>query len=122
MDPTEIAATLTQYLPITAPGGPVVGLECADLLGPSGPLVSTGIVHVRSGMLTAGFLATVRPACVILPLFAVAFDAMTAIEELQDMGYRGRIAVLAPPMPNPRLVEQELRALGPGVRLVLISP
>ena len=122
MDPNEIAAALAQYPPISAPGGPVVGLECADLLGQSAPLAAGGIVHVRSGMLTAVFLAALRPACVILPLFAVDFDAMTEIEDLHAKGYTGRIAVLAPPMPNPRLVEQELRALGPGVRLVLISP
>jgi hypothetical protein len=122
MDPNDIAAALAGYLPMSAAGGPVVGLECADLLGTSGPLAATGIVHVRSGRLTAGFVATVRPACVILPLFAMGFDAMSEIEALHAMGYTGRIAVLAPPLPNPRLVEQELRALGPGARLVLISP
>ena len=122
MDLNGIPADLGQSLPLTSLGGPVLAMDCAELFGPDGPLESTGLIHVSFTMLTADFLASVQPAWVIVPLFATTHDATTAIAQLAAIGYGGRIAVLAPPLPKPRLVEQELRALGPGARLVLISP
>ena len=103
-------------------GGPVVALDCGLLLGPTGPLAVSGVVHASFGAVTAGFLATVQPSVVIVPLFAAGYDAATAVAQLEALSYLGRIAVIAPVMPDPRLVEAELRDLGPGARLVLIAP
>lgn len=104
------------------PGDAVVAVDCAQLLGRQGPFPTPGVRHCHLGDLDAGFLRDTAPACVILPLFAADYDALAAVELLQDLGYLGRIAVMAPALPRPRLVEQELRQLGPGARLVLISP
>ena len=59
---------------------------------------------------------------IILPLFGSGYDASSAIDELERLKYAGRITVIAPSLPRPSLVERELRALGPGARLTLISP
>ena len=104
------------------PGDAVVAVDCALLLGVQGPFRAPGIRHCHLDEVDAVFLRDTAPACVILPLFAAAYDAQTAVELLEDLGYLGRIAVMAPALPKPRLVEQELRQLGPGARLVLISP
>ena len=104
------------------PGEAVLAVDCALLLGRKGPLPTPGIRHCHLAEVDAGLLRDAAPACVILPLFAAAYDALTAVELLEDLGYLGRIAVMAPDLPKPRLVEQELRQLGPGARLVLISP
>lgn len=56
------------------------------------------------------------------PLIASAFDAFQVIETLADAGYGGRLLVVAPNLPNVRMVEQELRHLARGLSLTLISP
>jgi hypothetical protein len=99
-----------------------LALDCDTLLGSSGPLPVLGVTHLRFAELTAATLAALNPNLVILPLFAANFDAMTAIEALEALGYTGRLTILAPPLPKPKLVEKELRSLGPGARLTLISP
>jgi hypothetical protein len=58
---------------------------------------------------------------VIIPLFSGANDALDMIKMLQDFGYARRILVIGPILPNPAMVERELRAAGPQRRLTLIS-
>jgi len=99
-----------------------IALDCELFFGPDGPLQLTGITHLTTEALTARVLSDLRPELVILPLFGPVHDAASAIERLQELGYQQRIAVLAPPLPRPALVERELRDLGPGERLVLITP
>ena len=111
-----------QLSPASLQGQRVVALDCAALLGADGPFPITGVLHSRLADLDAAFLAEHQPGLMIMPLFAAGYDAMAATERLQDLGYVGRIAVLAPSLPKPRLVEAELRAIGPGDRLSLISP
>jgi hypothetical protein len=108
--------------PAALQGEKVVAVDCAALLGGTGPDLVEGIRHASLADLDAAFLAEHQPSVLILPLFAASYDAMTAIELLEALHYAGRIAVLAPSLPKPRLVEAELRKLGPGTRLTLISP
>ena len=44
------------------------------------------------------------------------------VEALMHLGYAGAISVIAPRLPDRAMVERELRALGPGLRLRLVSP
>ncbi|MDR7125331.1 hypothetical protein [Pseudotabrizicola sp. 4114] len=48
-------------------------------------------------------------------------DALDIIADLVEAGYRGPVTVVAPPLPNPRMVERELsRAAKPmAVKLVV---
>ena len=71
--------------------------------------------------LNAALLDRLAPDCVIFPLIASSFDALQVIERLAEMGYRGQACVMAPHLPNRRMVEAELRSHGPGLRLVLIE-
>ena len=99
-----------------------MALDCAALLGAKSPFPIEGIQHFSFSDLDAAFLSAHGPSLVILPLFAASYDAMTAVERLEGLGYACRIAVLAPALPKPKLVEAELRGLGPGARLTLITP
>ncbi len=103
-------------------GDCVLALDCQALIDAAGPLPVSGAVHRRFADLGADLLAELKPVQVIMPLFAQGYDAMTAIEELERLQFTGRITVIAPKLPRPRLVERELRSLGPGLRLALISP
>lgn len=100
----------------------MIALDCKLFFGPDGPLHLAGITHVEIEALTARILSALQPELVVLPLFGPVHDAASYIERLQELGYDRRITVLAPPLPRPALVERELRDLGPGARLVLISP
>jgi hypothetical protein len=100
----------------------VLALDCMPLMDEAGPLPMTGVRHWRFAELTIDVLIDLAPSQIYLPLFASGYDAMSAVEALETMGYCGEITVIAPDLPRPRLVERELRALGPGLRLTLISP
>ena len=99
-----------------------MAMECAALIAPEGPIELPGVVQVRFVTLTAALLDEVAPTTVVLPLFAAEHDALTMVERLEALGFAGRILVIAPHLPRPQLVERELRAAGPGQRLLLVSP
>ncbi|MBC7479830.1 MAG: hypothetical protein H7317_17365 [Pseudorhodobacter sp.] len=102
-------------------GQMVLAVDCDLLLEPEGPFPLRGARHCHLTELDTDLLGLTAASCVILPLFTLGYDAMTAVELLEDLGYGGRIVVLAPPLPKPAVVEQELRQMGPGTRLILIS-
>lgn len=106
----------------TAAAEQVLALDCARLLAPAGPIPLEGVTHRRFADLTAALLAEVTPAVVIMPLFAPEHDALSMIEALEALAFTGRIMVVAPALPRPKLVERELRAAGPGERLTLVTP
>jgi hypothetical protein len=122
MTTKPIPAALAPLSDLATHGEPIVAFDCAALLGPASPFPIPGLHHTHLSELTAQFLADHAPKLIILPLFAAQYDAMTAIEMLETLGYSSQIAVLAPKLPKPKLVEAELRGLGPGARLTLITP
>lgn len=65
-------------------------------------------------------LLQLKPDLVVCPLFGAGPDATAVIERLQQLGYSGPIVVICPHLPKPKLVEAELRQLGPGQRLRLL--
>lgn len=67
--------------------------------------------------ITAGVFDRIDPLAVGLALFCPRVDATVVLERLLRIGYRGRILVLAPPLPDPRLVQRDLAALFPALRL-----
>ena len=88
----------------------------AEASVPGGPVYVAPI----SG-LDAALLARLEPGWVFFPLMVPDFDAPMVIEKLVDLGYSGRACVIAPPLPNRRMVEIELRAMAPLLHLVLIE-
>lgn len=122
MDPQKKPKDDHHALPLTVGGEKVMALDCEMLLGSDGPLPMTEVIHLRFADLTAALLAETGTTLILLPLIAPHYDAATAVERLQALGYAGKLTVLAPELPRPKLVERELRNLGPGTRLTLISP
>jgi hypothetical protein len=47
---------------------------------------------------------------VIAPLFCEEFDALEVIEALGSKGYRGKLRIVSPKLPNRQIVLRELRA------------
>lgn len=122
MDPKEKPDAPAGMKPIAMDGERAIAFNCELFLGPGGPLPMTGVTHLRLADLSAALLAAADPGLIILPLFATGYDAIAAVERLEELGYTGKLTVLAPELPKPRLVERELRSLGPGTRLTLIAP
>ena len=79
------------------------------------------ITAARYEQLDAALLARIMPEQVLLPLFSPPHDATLVIERLQALGYSGRITVVSHPLPDARMVERELRTLGPGSRLNVLT-
>ncbi len=108
--------------PITArialEGERVLTLNCQMMFGPTGPMPLDDAFHMTLPDLTAETLRNVQPTLILCPLFTADFDATTAIERLLELGYAGRVTVLAPQLPKPHLVERELRGLGLAVTLI----
>jgi len=100
----------------------MIAIDCAGVFGPLWPVSLAGIGQFRFEDMTAALLLTHKPDLVLMPLFADDFDCISAIERLELFGFTGRMLVLAPNLPKPRQVEAELRGLGCGERLVLITP
>ena len=88
------------------------------------PAEMSGTIMTTAGFaeLTADLLARVRPDHVLAPLFSPGHDAIAIVERLEAIGYMGQITVLSRPLPDARMVQSELRALGPGPRLTLLVP
>ncbi len=98
----------------------MLALNCQGLLGTTESATKAMVAHRNFADLDGNMLALTCPDLVIMPLFAADQDATAMIERLVALGYQGKVAVLAPTLPNPRLVERELRGL--GLRVTLISP
>lgn len=100
----------------------ILALDCQALLEPRGPIPLPGAIARASAELSAALLAELAPDRVVMPLFAGSCDALGVIEQLEALQYQGLILVIAPPLPRPALVERELRAAGPGERVILVTP
>ncbi len=77
--------------------------------------------HCQSQNLTPLFLNETGPDCLIFALFGPALDAYQMVGLVMRLNYRGAMMVVAPALEKPEIVEHELRALGPGARLTLVS-
>lgn len=97
----------------------VLALDCAVVFD---EVSGDGVTIAAFADLNAAYLAEVAPELVVLPLFSVRQDATTMVEALMALGYGGAISVMAPRLPDRAMVETELRALGPGLRLRLVTP
>ena len=66
-------------------------------------------------------VASVSPSKVVIPLMTRGFDATEAIEQLGLCGYQGSVWVLAPKLPNRRMVERELKSIISGIQVEVIE-
>jgi hypothetical protein len=66
-------------------------------------------------------VTSVAPTKVVVPLMARGFDAADVVEQLVECGYQGSLWVLAPKLPNRRMVERELRSMAAGIMVEVIE-
>jgi hypothetical protein len=78
-------------------------------------------VSVLFSALEQKLVSSVSPTKVVVPLMTRGFDAAEAIEQLGACGYRGGVWVLAPKLPNRRMVERELRSMVQGIQVEVIE-
>jgi hypothetical protein len=78
-------------------------------------------VSVLFSALEQKLVSSVAPSKVVMPLMARGFDAAEAIEQLGICGYRGVVWVLAPKLPNRRMVERELKSMVQGIQVEVIE-
>jgi hypothetical protein len=84
-------------------------------------LMGGSTVVVPFVALDAALLAQLSPDCVVFPLMTTGVDAPLVIETLAGLGYAGRACVVAPQLPNRRMVEVELRSIAPTLHLTLVE-
>lgn len=77
------------------------------------------LAHGRD--LDAALIARVAPRAVVFALFAAQNDALAVLGRLAKAGHTGRIFALSPPLPNPRMVERELKGRFPDLRLRILQ-
>lgn len=65
-------------------------------------------------------LATMAPDRVICPLFSDNYDALVVAQLLTKLGFGGTLVVVAPDLPNPRMVEREIRNQAGGIRVAVV--
>ena len=95
----------------------------ALLVGLSGDVPLTGgwrRVHATFGAVSPYLLAQVRPDCVACPLLGTDFDAATLAQRLARIGFAGRLIVVAPALPDSRMVAREIAAAAPGIEVDIL--
>ena len=78
-------------------------------------------VSILFSALDQKLVSSIAPSKVVMPLVARGFDAAEAVEQLGTCGYRGAVWVLAPKLPNRRMVERELKSLVAGIHIEVIE-
>ena len=86
--------------------------------GVAGPKRGVRVPFVR---LDAALLARLAPRHVVCALFAADCDAMIVAERLTELGWRGRLMVVAHALPDRRMVERELQAIAPWIRVEVVA-
>ncbi len=70
--------------------------------------------------ISAELLQTLTPDIVMSPVLTRGFDCLDLAQALQASGFRGRFRVVAPDMPNPKVIQAEIRALCPTLDVAFI--
>ena len=79
------------------------------------------IFTLQFDKLSKAKLDRIAPDLVVFPLFTASLDATMILTELNALGYRGRCLVLTPRLPNPRLIEAELRSCSGAMQIELLA-
>lgn len=80
-----------------------------------------GAVRLAFARLDAEALRRIAPLQVVCALFAAEGDALAVAERLAECGWHGRLTVLAPGLPNRRMVEAELQSAATGIAVEVIA-
>lgn len=81
-----------------------------------------GVAYVEFDALPGFFARNGMPALILSPLSARKFDAVDLARALQDTGFPGVYYAVAPPVPAPMVVKQEVRRAAPDILFDLLTP
>lgn len=98
-----------------AQDGMAVALGCAL------PEGREGVALPGPEALDAVLLATLGAKRVFCPLVAGGFDALSVALRLSQLDFGGTLVVLAPVLPNPKMVEREIRNQSGGVQVQVVT-
>lgn len=70
--------------------------------------------------ITEELLQTLTPDVVMSPVLTRGFDCLDLAQALHECGFGGRLRVVAPNMPNPLVIQSEIKALCPGLDVAFI--
>lgn len=77
----------------------------------------------RPEAIDGALLAKLQPDKVICPMIGEDYDALMVATQLRALNFAGTLVVVAPELPNPRMVEREIRNQAGGLRVsVVIKP
>ena len=99
-----------------------VGLETRALA----PVSNTGAwdeLHMsgtRFMDLQAACFSSIAPSTIISPLLLKELDAIDIAQKLVRLGFRGQYIALAWQLPDPGIVEAEIRAVAPGMDVAVV--
>lgn len=79
------------------------------------------VLSLTYGALTQRLFDRLSPPAVAVALFDPDTDVARSLTRLARLGYRGRVFVLAPPLPDAAMVEGELRAQFRSLRLRVVQ-
>ena len=86
-------------------------------------LAPDAVAVERPESIDAVLLATMQPDKVICPMIGKDYDALLVATHLRALNFTGTLVVVAPDLPNPRMVEREIRNQSGGLRVsVVIAP
>lgn len=105
-----------------APQETVLLVDLPDL--PKADALLAGAVphHARFSALGPAMIARIRPDRVVCPLLARDFDASLLAQRLAGWGYRGRLTVIAPRLPDRAMVQREVAAAAPLLKVEVVTP
>lgn len=83
---------------------------------------AAALYHTSFAAVDAVLLARLKPDRVICPLLSREFDASLLAQRLITAGFRGRLTVIAPRLPDSRMVQSELASEAPALTVELITP
>lgn len=92
--------------------GPYLGAFSREMPG------AMALVLCQFERVNRSLIARVMPDRVVAPLFSARFDIVDLAAILSDAGFGGGLIVVAPPLPDLRLVRRELASVTRGMDLV----
>lgn len=103
---------------------PILIVDSAGLPGQLVGCTRRGVPIALPFMAVTGtVLDRLRPSAVVFALFGIEVDATVVLARLDELDYRGRVFAISPPLPDPGMVERELRAEYPRLRFrVIVMP
>lgn len=73
------------------------------------------VAFVSIEEISVELLDRVCPTVILSPVLARSFDCIDLAQKLHDLGFTGRYRAVSDELPNPEMVEREIRHLCPGL-------